>query len=157
MQETDYSVPDIEMICESVAKCFPLFQLPSSHVSLSSSANYTTLNHVNDIISPQCLLVSSATSEGECKWWPIITCSCGLVDVIGSSYRPTRSGSSATAVFCLLNWTVGFGVLYIVDTGCVRSEAFKAVTMNSAVFWDIKTQFVHLSRHITSLPHSLAS
>jgi hypothetical protein len=32
-----------------------------------------------------------------------------------------------------------------------RFEVFTAVTMKNAVFWDIKTQFVHHRRHITSL------
>jgi hypothetical protein len=32
----------------------------------------------------------------------------------------------------------------------VRFEVFTAVSMKNAVFWDIKTQFVHHRRHIIS-------
>jgi hypothetical protein len=32
----------------------------------------------------------------------------------------------------------------------IRFEVFTAVTMNNAVFWEIKTQFVPHRRHITS-------
>jgi hypothetical protein len=32
----------------------------------------------------------------------------------------------------------------------VRFEVFTAVTVKNAVFWDMKTQFVLLRRHITS-------
>jgi hypothetical protein len=39
----------------------------------------------------------------------------------------------------------------------VRSEVLKAVAMNNAVFWDIKTQFVLHSRHITYPLQSPAS
>jgi hypothetical protein len=38
----------------------------------------------------------------------------------------------------------------------VRFAVFTAVTMKNAVFWDIKTQFVLHSRHITSPLHSPA-
>jgi hypothetical protein len=39
----------------------------------------------------------------------------------------------------------------------VRFEAFTAVTMKNAVFWDIKPQFVLHRRHITSPLQSPAS
>jgi hypothetical protein len=39
----------------------------------------------------------------------------------------------------------------------VRFEVFMAVTMKSAVFWDINVQFLSHRRHITSLPQSPAS
>jgi hypothetical protein len=32
----------------------------------------------------------------------------------------------------------------------LRSEVFVAVTMNNAVFWDIKTKFIPHTRHFTS-------
>jgi hypothetical protein len=39
----------------------------------------------------------------------------------------------------------------------VRFEVFTAVTMKNVVFWDIKTQFVLHTRHITSPLQSPAS
>jgi hypothetical protein len=39
----------------------------------------------------------------------------------------------------------------------VRSEVLRAVTMKNVVFWDIKSQFIHHRRHITSPLQSPAS
>jgi hypothetical protein len=43
------------------------------------------------------------------------------------------------------------------DLHVVRFQVFTAVTMKNAVFWDIKTQFVPHTRHITSPLQSAAS
>jgi hypothetical protein len=43
------------------------------------------------------------------------------------------------------------------NTHCVRFQVLTAVTTKNAVFWDIKTQFVPHSRHITSPLQSPAS